>query len=350
MRGAKQFGAATKLLGALVVAGLALTGPLAGAGHASHSDPRPNTTFSWYMNTTSETVLYDMGCAHGNRIAADNDPRNPLTILDFGKPVKIGADYGADLPGVAGTRTLTEIRKGAQAFFQGMFTCLPSGMRSSVSAKVSIGVNNDFPVPWVNTDANDFGHDYAVMVNNANGFLSDTGMNAAGNFNAGVDFELAWSSPGMARAMTNGYKSGPGGFFVFNFGDAQGCQWFGTGDEHSCGSAAFPQWDSEDVHYVSYGSGQSKAYPEIYREDGVTAEEWVLVSKWGIDHGFAAMDVTGPLTQHRACHSDPGRLSVCNAGNTDNTSAEGWDDMVNKMDARPSTIDDMLYSSDIDWH
>jgi len=68
------------------------------------------------------------------------------------------------------------------------------------------------------------------------------------------------------------------------------------------------------------------------------AEQWVLISKWGIDDGDSAMVFRGPLSQDQACSC------------ATNTPTQAWNQMVNKMDDKPPTIVDMDYSMDIDWH
>jgi hypothetical protein len=65
---------------------------------ASHSDPKPATTTSLYVNTTSLSTLRDRGCAAANRVDAGTDPKAGEVILAFGAPRKIDANtYGATL-------------------------------------------------------------------------------------------------------------------------------------------------------------------------------------------------------------------------------------------------------------
>lgn len=69
----------------------------------------------------------------------------------------------------------------------------------------------------------------------------------------------------------------------------------------------------------------------------------MLISLWGINHGDSAMVFRGPLSQDKACQQ------VGCSPTLNNTPTQAWNQMVNKMDARPSTIEDMRYSVDIHW-
>jgi hypothetical protein len=301
---------------------------------ASHIDPKPNTVKSYYMNTVNQSILYDMGCSEGDKIEAnDSDPNNALVILAFGhRPEKVDSNtWGAELYG--GTVvTTTQIRNAVEEYADGLGHCIPAQQLSHVQVTVGVGVTNDFPVAWGDTNSHNHGDAWKTMVKNANDNLSSAVAGAVQIWGA-LDSELAWSSPSQARAWRDGWAAGPGSWPYINYGDAQSCAWFGTGDENSCGSGAFPGWNSGDLRYMSYSGGVNFPLPEIYRTDGITAEQWVLLSRWAGDHGFPYYDFLGPLST-----------------TTGNTAADAWDDMVVKMDARPATIDDMSNSCYIQAH
>jgi hypothetical protein len=156
--------------------------------------------------------------------------------------------------------------------------------------------------------------------------------------------ELGWSGPCAARTWINGYDDVSGYRPYLNFGDAAGCRTFESGRPDSCGTTAYPEWTSGDVYDISWGLAPALSLPQIYRTDGVQAEQWVMISKWGVDNGsLGRIAFDGPLTQRGACGQ-----RGCAAG-TDNTPSQAWNQMVEKMDQRPSTITDMDYSTDIRW-
>jgi hypothetical protein len=146
-----------------------------------------------------------------------------------------------------------------------------------------------------------------------------------------------------SRAWANAYSGVSGRRIYYNFGDAAGCQTFSQGDASSCGTSGQPGWDSADVYYVSWGASAALPLPQIYNEQGTNAEGWVMINKWALNNSLGKMAIRGPLSQNQACNQVGGCAGV------NNTSSQAWSQMVNKMDAKPETIVDMLYSVDIKW-
>lgn len=63
------------------------------------------------------------------------------------------------------------------------------------------------------------------------------------------------------------------------------------------------------------------------------AEQWILLSKYAIDNGYPKFDFIGPMST-----------------TTGNSATTAWNTMVDAMDARSSTIDDMSNSCYIQYH
>jgi hypothetical protein len=317
--------------GLIVVAiSLAAWAGLVPAAQASHSDPKPNTVTSWYMNTTNQATLFDMGCSLGERIESGADPANAAVILTFGDPVKIDSNtWGADLFSLP-TVSTNQIRNGVTEYATGAIACIPVSLRDHVSITIGIGVTNDFPVAWQNPESNDHGDAWGKMVNNANNDLSSTVASSAQIYGA-LDNELAWSNPGQARAWRNGFANAPGPWPFLYFGDAAGCRDFDTGGVDSCGTPGFPQWDSDDLRYMA-NSGVNFPVPQVYRTDGIMAEQWVMLSKYAIDNGYPRFSFFGPMST-----------------TTGNSPTQAWNQMVNKMDAKPATIYNMTNSFHIEF-
>lgn len=324
---------------ALVVAvGSAL--PLGGRlAQASHSDPKPNTTASWYMDIVTQSVYYDKGCAFANRIENGGEPKVAVVMMAFGSPRKIDANtWGASMFGGV-TQSTLKIRQALQEWGRGLYNCLAVSLRDEVRVQLGAGVTNDYPSAWVNADANDHGWQWAQMVQNGNNWFVNNGYSAVVSMIGGADIEMNWAGPGITRAWVNGYNSNTPQRSYYNFGDAAGCQTFTTGNASSCNG----NWDSADVYYVSWEVATAWPLPEIYNENGTNAEQWVMISQWAINNGKPRMGFRGPLSQHGAC----GQVGGC--GGVNNTSTAAWNQMVNKMDLKPATIVDMLYSTDIKW-
>jgi hypothetical protein len=332
----------------LVVVVTLLLASLARPASASHLDPKPNTTGTWYMNTVNGSILYDMGCNLANRIDNGNDPRNSLVVFAYGSPVQINSNtWGTDMPGLAGTAKTGQIRAGAEEYALGLWQCTTPAARDHLAVRLALGTTNDYPSAWGDTKIKNHGDAWATMVKNANDNIGQIGTSIT--IWGASDMELDWSSPARTRVWANGYDDGPGSFRYLNFGDAAGCQYFGVGDASSCGTSNFPGWDSSDVYYISFQVPVAWPLPQIYREDGRQAEQWVMISKWANDNRKPILNFIGPLSQHGACHSTSARLQQCNSLNIDNTPTQAWNQMVDKMDARPVTISDMTWSTDIDW-
>ena len=322
-------------VGLFLIASVISQGLTTGAG-ASHSDPKPNTTNSWYMSNVNHTTHFDAGCAFGNRIESGSDPHNSLTILAYGDPLEItSGTFGTDLFSAPANATSTQIRTAAQQFALGIDSCMPETLEDSLNLVMVLGVTNNFPGPWGTGKSRDHGEKWAAMVKNANDYLFDSGRISFMLFAGGYDVELGWSNPGQARAWANGYESATSSYRLYTFGGAAGCRSFSDpypGSLGQCGTPTFPEWHDEDVWYISVW-GNTYALPQTYLTSAIQAEQWVMISVYGYDNWggpSATLDFAGPLTT-----------------STGNTPAQAWTDMVNKMDARPHAIDDMTWSTKI---
>lgn len=313
---------------------------------ANHSDPKPITTRSLYMDTVDEGTFYNQGCGDANNVDAGTDPKSGLTIMSFGAPRQFDAStYGATCYGLPGGCSTRQIRLAAEEYGRGFFNCLNSTNRndSSVFRRLALGTHNQFLSGWSDSTANRHGEEWSRMVIAGNNWLTTSGYSGKILFRGANDIEMAFSGPSRVRAWVNGYDNPASWYLYYNFGDAAGCQTFTSGTAQSCGSATFPEWSSADVYDVSWGLQPALPFPEIYRNDAIQAEQWVMISQWGVDNGRSKLGFHGPLSQNGAC----GQVG-CDPI-TDNTASQAWSQMVAKMDARPSTIFDMLYSSDIRW-
>jgi len=159
------------------------------------------------------------------------------------------------------------------------------------------------------------------------------------------DIELDWNTPTNSRAWADGYASASSGISYFNYGDANGCPTTGTGN---C-VAPHHTWTMEDVWYVSWGnSAKPLPVPEIYYNappgPPTHAQRWANLATL---HSTNPMFIPGALTQWQACR-DPGR--TCDPGY--NTPVQAWQQLMDALynvAADPSTVQNILYSSDITW-
>lgn len=276
-----------------------------------------------------------------------NDPKQGEVILAFGAPRKIDSNtYGATLF-VNGAYSTATIRSLAQQFAKGFYDCLNAANKSDPTVRwfVALGTSNLYPSSMTRADVIAHGSAWSQMVVNGQNWLVNNGYSGKVSFRGAIDAELGWSGPGKVRDWINGYDDVAGWRPYINFGDAAGCQTFDTGSPSSCGTSSYPEWTSQDVHYISWWAAPALSLPQIYRTDGVNAEQWVMISRWGINNfgPSARIGFEGPLTQSDACAQRGG------CSGTDNTPAQAWNQMVDKMDRRSDTITDMTYSTDIRW-
>lgn len=310
---------------------------------ASHSNPKPITTESWYQDSVSTSFLDSKGCNVADKVDSGTAPTQGLVIMSFGNPVKFSAtSWGAtayNQPDV----TTGQIREAMKAWAGGFNRCLGSVVRPYTDYIIAPGVTNQYPSAWTTTDIQNHAQQWANMVTNVHSFISSSGWTAVVTAAGAADIELGYDNATRSRAWSNGY-SGAASRVYFNFGDAAGCQTFANQGPDACGTPTYPGWSSSDVYHVSWGSLYARSQPQIYNTGGTHAEQWVMISKWAIDNGNSLVAFDGPTTQEAACNQHPGTCS-----GTNNTPAQGWSQMNTKMDAKPQTIVYMRFSTDMRW-
>jgi hypothetical protein len=185
-----------------------------------------------------------------------------------------------------------------------------------------------------------YGHGQAWggMVNRANEVLHQKGWSLQVRIEGASDIELSWSSPAVAARWLDGYDDATDHALI-NFGDAAGCPPAGS----SCGSSAHPEWEQRDVWNLAWGHAPARPLPEIYRNDGIMAEQWHQVARFGVRHRAALMRFRGSMTQHAAC-----REMGCDRS-TDNTPSEGWNQLHDALNSGGGTNQTPQFSTDISW-
>lgn len=82
---------------------------------------------------------------------------------------------------------------------------------------------------------------------------------------------------------------------------------------------------------------------EIYRTDGLHGRQWYRISRRSYVAYGGKMLFGASLTQYAACQTNP-----CNG--TDNTPAQGWTNLQNRLNDDTRTADPVEYSTDITWN
>jgi hypothetical protein len=321
------------MLGALVAfdrtaMGTASAQPLARLG--ATPPPAPKWSKSRYMETADPAVTYDLGCDMGNGVDGGVRPTNAVVVLDYGMAVPVkGAPWGASLWNGPDTGT-SAIRRSAQEFAHGYWACSDG---NSSQLTLAIGTSNYGP-----NVVYDHGKAWGAMINKANQTLRAQGWSSQVVMVGAIDLELSWSSPDVATQWLDGYDKGSN-WRILNFGDAAGC----PPATNSCGTSGHPEWTQHDVWFVSWGHHSSYPLPEIYRTDGIMAEQWHRVAHRGLELGDSLMEFSGAMTQAGACKQrgcDPSTM---------NSPQQGWSQLWTALNGGDGTDQTPAWSTDISW-
>jgi hypothetical protein len=209
-----------------------------------------------------------LGCRSGERGVA-----GPV-VLAFGRQVDAGGTRGFDGPSVL--RSYELIAAVSSAFATGLAECSD---RSHLLVVATSNYHLDDP-----QDASRFGLEWAAMLDRVEPVEDVTVL-------GGTDLEPGWGAYPAAAAWVESYR-GTGKVLVSN-ASADGCPRSGLGGRCANG------WTVDGLAGLVWG-GDGLALPQIYRHDGVQAEQWgVLARSWNATGGVVRF--AGAMTQVRAC-------------------------------------------------
>jgi len=297
----------------------------------------PAYTTSRYMSTVDPTKLYNMGCALGQTAANTLGAQEHMVILDFGYTRYNSADgtYGTALFSGAYAST-AQIATAVENYARGYYTC--SGQDKISHLKIGVGTNNK----QTSTSAVTYNHGstWAWMVNTINSRLVSAGHNSMVTAIGATDIEMSWNTVYNSKQWVDGYVKSHQ-YALYNYGDAGGCPSSG-----STSGACNNGWTTADVYYVSYGASAANfPIPEIYRTDGIQANQWKHISLYGAVNKGKALYFPGVLTQWQACNEVGGCTGI------NNTPSTGWTQLYNAINSDSRTAQsNITYSTDISWN
>ncbi|HYT29992.1 MAG TPA: hypothetical protein VEN82_04385 [Actinomycetota bacterium] len=317
------------------VAGLGTNGgrPSLPAGPARPVAPpialvSPPSSVSLYMESTDPGVLSALGCRLARDVIAGRAPRDALVVLDFGHPVHKGGRFGTVIYGGGGFRPTAWIRQGAQAYARGFGGCM--GPVPEASLLVALGTSN-----YGHQVSLGHGRAWAAMVNAASDWLTAHPSGPAPLSFAGADdIEPGWNSPAVSRRWVDGYDA-VGRFPYYDFGGAAKCPPYG-----SCANG----WTQEDVWYVSSGAPLARALPEVYTESGASADQWYAMAQYSLSVHGEPLRIEGVMSERGACTlvRDP-------CAGIDNTPAQAWRQLAQRLAADPLTSRPIRWVTDITY-
>ena len=272
--------------------------------------------------------------------------QDSVVVLAFGYP-----QYNAKGDGLYGANTYTYPRKPANTndiaaavenFGLGYWSCVGADFDSHL--RIAVGTSN-YSEPVSSSVTYGHGKAWAQMVNKINDWFVNNCKNSCdGQVDAvgANDIELAWGDPDITIDWLDGYASAAK-YPMYNFGALDGCPRFSA-------PGANCNWrDKEKVWYAIWGSPPVQPVPEIYRDDGMNAEQWYLMSVYSYQYHGGKIHFVGPMTELRACQQ-VGGCDLLDGITIANTPENAWKQLIGLLNGDTRTNGEMLpYSTDIQW-
>ncbi len=273
---------------------------------AGASSTPPPESFSYYMNTVSQSTLYNLGYLYGEGVDSGAFPQNSIVMLEWGRPYCTSSTacgtYIYSSPTVYET-TASE-RAATEQFALGVWNGLYTDYTAVVG--VAMGTSNYGSFISNSTNAYNDGLAWSNMVTSGNNWFNSEGISSQLHMYGAIDAELNWDSPSATLSWGSGYDS-VGTSNYYDIGDAAGC----TG---ACNNG----WTHANVNTIAWGDSEALAFPEIYANGD--ASDWAAINSTN------PMLFVGALSQNQAC-IDEG-LSCTG---TDNTPNQAWTDLYNAV-------------------
>jgi hypothetical protein len=288
---------------------------IVGVPPASATPAQPPTDGSWYMNTTSTSTAYNLGCNHGKYDASTG--HSSEDVLDFGR--QLGNGSGTLEIGNQFTFSNSQINSIVVAFAQGYYVC--TGSDTSTIDTIGVGTNNSYQdVSYSGGQA------WGQLVNSIASTVSSDGYSSQVIIEGASDIEPGFSSPSAAISWAQGYASVTSNLYI-NYGSAGGCL-TNSNNNGGCNNG----WNQYDVWYVSWGSPPAVAAPEIYHQ--ANANQWQEISLYGNQYQSGPVYYQGPWDEY------PLNTSTF-------TNAQAWAAFENALDANAATAQTMPYSLEV---
>lgn len=178
------------------------------------------------------------------------------------------------------------------------------------------------------------------------GYDTQVTVVGGGDFEVGKDLEPGWNGPQRTLDWADGYGRATSLPF-YNYGDAAGCPLASSemadnslGCQNGWGQRELLQLSRRDVY-------NRQAVPQIYTHNGVQAQQWYHISRFGAA-GLGPIPFAGVLTTFGAC-----QLPLVDRDERcpfiDNLSAEGWLQLYDALKQDLRTPYEPPYSTDIKY-
>lgn len=305
-------------------------------------EQRPAAT-SYYLPTVDGDFLYDLGCEQGLRDLQAEGPQDSVAVLDFSYPVyDSNFGYGAALFEDDPTHhpttpvSIEAIKQAVKRFARGYYNC--SGADVDSNLVVGVGTNNKPTSITTESRAAGHGKAWGAMVSDLNQWALDQKILHQVQIYGASNIEVSWNTPSWTRDWIAGFEENED-VFLLHFGDAAGCP-YEDNPHWSCG----PNWEVEDVWYVSWGAPSALPLPLIYLTNGIHAKQWAYLSRYSVENHGYRMDFTGVFTSWAYCQQFPQWCS-----GIDNTPEEAYQQMMEELSKDSATTQTIRWKTDIRW-
>jgi hypothetical protein len=233
----------------------------------------PQPVPAWYMTARSERDLKRQArndiCAFARR----QPNKTRVLLMDFGKAVRRGGVFGAQLRTGAhfSNVDVLDAMKAAADAYRTNGRCYSRG-----SVRITYGNTNNMPNWMSRRNIRKAGRKQSRMSHRLEKYQRRKGRRYR---HQGVavasDIEPQWNRPKATKALVSGAIFKARGGLYYNYGAASQC----PPETSACAN----RWSIRNLGQVSYG-GVKRALPEIYRP--VHARQWTRVRKrWNHHHG-----------------------------------------------------------------
>lgn len=246
------------------------------AGPAGAVGSQPPNDWSFYINTTSDSTLYQLGVNQGNY--DNNTISSSMVILDFGGLDSSGAHQ--DVWNV-GWVTSSEVGVLADEFLAGYQSVGPRHY-----SVLAIGTNNNISMNSTNGGA------FASNVNSIAGYASCCSPHeTVWGANDIEDWSNASYTSGPVYNWYNGYSAAGGPAYI-DFGSATGC----GPSSWTCYALNNSNFNKGDYYNFAWGEALAQSTPEVYCPG--QAATWYYVQA-----ATHTMYPQGPLDDPAVCGS-----------------------------------------------
>jgi hypothetical protein len=301
----------------------------------------PLASDSIYITSLDSNTLFNQGCTLGSRDLDLEGKQDSVVILHFGYPRMVNSQYGARLYYPASGATVDQIETAVEQFGYGYWYCVGADFDSHL--RIGVGTSNYGGSIYSLVTAG-HGQAWARMVNQVNDwFMNICTRSCDGQVDAvgASDIELSWNDYASSLDWLVGYDSANNSP-LYNFGAIPGCPYFAIPGAQ-CGGGGF-YWSKEQVWMVTYGLSPVFPLPEIYRTDGVNAQQWYLMSVYSYTNHGVKMEFIGPMSQYQACLQRGGCTGI------NNTAGQAWKQLYALLNGDARTDGEALpYVTDIFW-